>query len=115
MAYVGSTATTTNASIPRAIFPAMSGPVASNSTAFPRRGQLWYYNSSGDLTSNLCTPGYFTDGLQLGMAIGDLMMAVLWTSQSATAWYTVFGALTSTNTTGGFNMTTDNMITSTFS
>jgi hypothetical protein len=94
--------------------PALSGPLAANSTSIARRGsQLWIYNTS-DLSSQLCTAGYFTDGKALGMGLGDIIQGVCWTTQSSTGCVTFMGALFTTNSTAGWNLSTDTMITSTF-
>lgn len=112
MAYQGTTAATPNP--PRLMNPKMGGPLAANSTSVGGGGNWWHYQTSADLTSNLATPGYFTDGNLLGMKVGDLIDGVCWTTQSATGYTRFSGVLTSTLSTAGFNLSTDSMITSTF-
>jgi len=58
--------------------------------------------------------GFFTDGLQLGMKSGDVLMAPTYTTQSGTGYILVMGMLFSSNSTAGFNLSTDGTITSTF-
>lgn len=112
MSYTGTTATSPNP--PRCAVPAMSGPLANSSTSIAGRGaQLWIYNTS-DGSTNLMNTGYFTDGKQLGMRLGDMLMALCWTTESATGHITVMGALITTNSTAGWNLSTGGTLTSTF-
>ena len=117
MSYAGTTAASTLQNVPRCIVPQMSGPKATSSadsTAItPRNTNLWIYNTS-DATSILCTPGYFTDGKQLGMRHGDIMLGVSWTTFSSTGTYSFQGMLYSSNSTAGFNLSTDSMYSSSF-
>ena len=99
---------------PRLMIPAMGGPLAANSTSVAGGGAMWAYRSSVDLTSNLCTPGYFTNGKYLGMRPGDWLIGTVTSTESSTGYLTFMGTLSSTNSTAGFNLSTDGMITSTF-
>ena len=99
---------------PRLMIPAMGGPLAANSTSVAGGGAMWAYRSSADLTSNLCTPGYFTNGKYLGMRPGDWMIGTVTSTESSTGYLTFMGTLATTNSTAGFNLSTDGMITSTF-
>lgn len=63
---------------------------------------LWYYASS-DGSTVLQGAGYFTDGLSLGMRIGDAMISVSQTSLG-TSPTCQFGVLVTTNSTAGFNI-----------
>lgn len=113
MAYNGTTATTPNP--PRCIFPAMGFPLAANSTSIGQRaGQLWYYNSS-DGTTVWQNAGYFTDGKSLGMKLGDMLFGLSWSTESSTGHVTVMGALVTTQSTAGWNLSTGGTVTSTFS
>lgn len=112
MSYSGSTASSPNP--PRVLVPAMSGPLAANSTSIAnRRGQVWFYNSS-DVSTAWMNAGYFTDGKQLGMNNGDLLFGLSWTTQSSTGHITVFGALVTTDSSAGWNLSTGGAMTSTF-
>ena len=62
---------------------------------------LWYYCSS-DSATIATSPGYFTDGLQLGMRIGDVIFNVAQSSY-ATSPTLAIGVLGTTNSTAGFN------------
>lgn len=113
MSYSGSTASSPNP--PRLLVPAMSGPLAANSTSIARRGsQLWIYNTS-DGTTALENAAYFTDGKNLGMQLGDMLMGLAWSTESSTGHISFLGALVTTNSTAGWNLSTGGTITSTFS
>lgn len=83
------------------------------SSASPRAGgiQQWQYIST-NLTTDITAVGFFTDGKNLGMQIGDIMHVVQFTSAGSSF---VFGSgvLTSSNSSAGFNLTTGGFITST--
>jgi hypothetical protein len=98
---------------PRLMIPAMGGPLAANSTSVAAGGAVWYYNTA-DPTSQICTPGYFTNGLQLGFRHGDVVMGVSRASETLTASITFLGNLRTSNSTAGWNLTTDGMFTSSF-
>ena len=99
---------------PRLMIAAMGGPLAANSTSVMSGGANWTYRSSVDLTSNLCTPAYFTNGKYLGMRPGDLIDGFINTTESSTGVTRFSGVLVTTNSTAGFNLSTDSMFTSTF-
>jgi hypothetical protein len=100
---------------PRLTMPKMGGPLAANSTSVAGGGACWFYRSSADLTSNLCTPGYFTNGKDLGMRPGDLIDGVVTSTESSTGYIRFSGVVATTNSSAGYNLSTDSMITSTFS
>lgn len=113
MSYSGSTATSPNP--PRVMVPTMGFNAAANSTSVSKRsGNIWFYNTS-DSSTSLMNAGYFTDGKQLGMQVGDVLMALTWSTESSTGHVTVFGALVTTNSTAGWNLSTGGTMTSTFS
>lgn len=113
MSYSGSTAASPNP--PRLLVPAMSGPLPISSTSIARRGsQLWIYNTS-DGTTLLQNAAYFTDGKQLGMQLGDMLMGLSWSTESSTGHISFMGPLVTTNSTAGWNLSTGGTITSTFS
>ena len=114
MAYSGSTAASSLANPPSVVVTGhIGGRFAANSTAVASGRRIWLYNSS-DATSLWSTPGYFTDGKTLGMNPGDLLLGVSWTTQGTTGYISVFGVLGSTNSSAGFNVSTDGTVTSTF-
>jgi hypothetical protein len=112
MSYSGSTAATPNP--PRLLVPAMSGPLPISSTSIYRRAsQLWIYNTS-DASTALMNAAYFTDGKQLGMQLGDMLMALCASTESSTGHVTVMGPLVTTASTAGWNLSTGGTLTSTF-
>lgn len=118
MAYSGSTELTSVNNPPRQItlgnapIANVRGNVLGSSlqTTTPAAGgaNLWYYCSS-DSATIACSAGYFTDGKQLGMRIGDGIMIV---SQSSlgTSPTIAFAVLGTTNSTAGWNAVTGGMI-----
>lgn len=111
MAYSGSTATTPN--LPILIGRGIGGPLAANSTSVAAGSGLWFYNSS-NLTTDMTVVGFFTDGKQLGMRSGDVLMANTFSTQSSTGQIVVIGTIVSSNSTAGYNLSTGGSITSTF-
>jgi hypothetical protein len=57
--------------------------------------------------------GFFTDGYQLGMQIGDLLVGTQWSS-AGSSFTSYCGVLTTTNSTAGWNLSTGGTMTSTF-
>jgi len=49
-----------------------SNPVANVADAIGRGGALWYY-ASVDVDSDVDAANYFTNGLDLGMKVGDIV------------------------------------------
>lgn len=114
MAYSGSTAASSVANPPICILPGLSptlnasGNVVGSSlqTTAPFAGgnSIWRYTSS-DASTLLQGPGYFTDGLALGMKIGDLMINVRQSSLGTSPSLNI-GVLVTTDSTAGFNIAT---------
>ncbi len=113
MAYSGTTAATTDRNPPINLLSVMQpvqntyasvlSPTTAQSTAHYVGGAaLWYYRSS-DSATIASSPGYFTDGLNLGMKTGDVMMYVHQSSYGTSPDLS-FGVLVSSNSTAGFNM-----------
>jgi hypothetical protein len=111
MSYFGTTSTSPNP--PRCIVPAMGGPLSANSTNMGAGGQLWFYNSS-NLTTDLLSAGFFSDGKALGMRNGDVLIAPTYSTQSSTGQILVMGILQLT-AAGAADLSTDGTMTSTFS
>lgn len=120
MAYYGTTAATTDRNPPICLTGGIGQPsrntynsVLSPSTAqsnaqYVGGGNVWYYRSS-DSSTIATSVGYFTDGLQLGMKTGDVMMYVHQSSYG-TSPDLAFGVLVSSNSTAGFNMAAGGVI-----
>lgn len=120
MAYSGSTAASSLANPPQQIAKGMgnivnqSGAVV-GSTAQPLVGGngLWFYSST-DGSTKLQDTAYFTDGAQLGMRNGDVLIGVAASSVGSTTLTMCMGILITTNSTAGFNLSTGGTMTSTF-
>ena len=114
MAYYGTTAASTDRNPPicltgglaqpsRNTYNGVLSPTTAQSTAgYVGGGNVWYYRSSDSSTIG-SSPGYFTDGLSLGMKTGDAMIYVHQSSYG-TSPDLAFGVLVSSNSTAGFNM-----------
>jgi len=101
------------ANAPLAVAPRIGG-IAANSTSVANRAPaLWLYNTS-DGTTVLQGAAYFTNGRDLGMRYGDVMLGLSWSTESSTGHISFQGVLVSSNTTAGWNLSTGGTITSTF-
>lgn len=121
MAYFGSTQLSSVANPPQLMSrPAGARTIlgTTNLTAWSsgvtRAGgmQRWQYIST-NLTTDMTAVGFFTDGRDLGMQVGDLITGVQYTS-AGSSFVSFQGVLTTTNSTAGFNMSTGGLMTSTF-
>lgn len=112
MAYSGTTASSTLRNPPINLLSVMQtvqndsagvlSPTTARSTANYVGGcGLWYYRSS-DSATIASSPGYFTDGLQLGMKTGDIIFIVSQSSYGTSPSMAV-GCIVSSNSTAGFN------------
>lgn len=86
------------------------GSSLQTTTPFNGGSGLWYYASS-DGSTVLQAAGYFSDGLALGMRIGDVIMAVAQSSLGTSPTLSL-GVLVTTNSTAGFNVNTGGAIAS---
>ena len=113
MAYYGTTAASTDRNYPVNLIGALNGPkntyagvlspsTAQSTAAYVGGCGLWYYRSS-DSSTIASSPGYFTDGLALGMKTGDVMLYVAQSSYG-TSPSVAMGVLVSSNSTAGFNL-----------
>lgn len=97
---------------PMQVLGSRMGGLAANSTSvYGRAPNLWLYNTS-DGTTSISDAGYFTNGKQLGMKYGDVLLAVCASTQSSTGWMLSFGILGSSNSSAGWNCSTDSRLTS---
>lgn len=112
MAYSGSTQLSSVANPPRQIATG-GAPIANavgnilsasgNTTGtFVGGCSLWYYCSS-DSATIASSPGYFTDGKQLGMRMGDVMLVVNQSSLGTSPALSM-GVVGTSNSTAGFNL-----------
>lgn len=112
MAYNGTTAASSISNPPVLLVRGLgtlinaSGAVVM-STAQPNVGGtgLWYY-ASVDSSTAIQAAGYFTDGRQLGMRNGDVMISVTASSVGSTSITCQVGVLGTTNSTGGYQVLT---------
>lgn len=83
------------------------------SSSVTRAGGLgmWQYIST-NLTTDLTSAGFFSDGQALGMQVGDILQFVEYTS-AGSSFIVGSGVLTTTNSSAGWNLLTLGTITST--
>jgi len=96
---------------PLCIIPRIGGLASNSTSAYNRSVAFWAYNTS-DGTTNMSDAGYFTNGYYLGMRRGDVLIAVCQSTQSSTGSMLAFGILASSNSTAGFQVSTDSRLTS---
>lgn len=63
---------------------------------------MWQYIST-NLTTDLTAAGFFSDGAQLGMQVGDILQFVEYTS-AGSSFIIGQGVLSTTNSSNGFNI-----------
>ncbi len=94
MAYKGSTALSSDANPPRAMFSGMWGARSTNILPVEVGGQnLWLYNST-DSSTEFSAANWFVDGFYLGMQEGDMIMGACATGSSKIPYVGVIGAVT---------------------
>lgn len=99
---------------PAEVFPRLGGLSAESTSVYSRAMQIYTYKTS-DNSTNVMEAAYFSNGKALGMKNGDILFALCASTQSATGHVFVTGALVTTGTTGGFNLSTGGTITSSYS
>jgi hypothetical protein len=115
MAYSGSTAASSVANPPRKLIEGMTGlrgtTGLSTAPASPgnQGGALWVYTST-NLTTDLTASGFFSDGKDLGMRPGDIVMGCQFSSAGSSVM-SYQGTITGVSTAGA---TLGAMITSTY-
>lgn len=121
MAYSGSTAASSVANPPICITggglsPSLNasanvlGSSLQSTAPYVGGNSIWRYTSS-DASTLLQGVGYFTDGLALGMKIGDVLINVR-QSSLGTSPSVVMGVLVTTDSTAGFNLALGGVIAS---
>lgn len=98
MAYLGTTAATSSINPPRALQPIDPGRIGSS--AGPLSARLWLWSST-DVSTSAFVAGYFSDGYQLGMKEGDIVMYVNRTSTVTSSLVLGLGVVSSVSSTGG--------------
>lgn len=119
MAYSGTTAASSVSNPPMLLGSGMARTVLgtsrltawSSGVARAAGVQTWRYIST-NLTTDLTAAGFFSDGHQLGMQVGDIMHGVQYTS-AGSSFISFQGVLLTSNSTAGYNLSTGGTITST--
>jgi hypothetical protein len=93
------------------VIPHLGGLAANSTSIYGRAVGLWLYKTS-DGTTNMSDAGYFSNGHYLGMKRGDVLLAVCQSTESSTGSMISMGVLASSNSTGGFQVSTDSRLTS---
>lgn len=129
MAYFGSTSPSSQANPPRNLIAALAtnhslagstqflstqGSTAANNPNGPGGGggSLWFYSST-NLTTDLTSANFFSDGFYLGMNAGDTVQGSQFTSAGSSV-ITFIGTIGSVST-AGCALSTGSLLTSTFS
>lgn len=99
MAYLGTTAASSQVNPPRVLQPQDVGRIASS--AGPLAARLWMYCSTEANTTAPYTAGFFSDGYQLGMKEGDVVICVNRSSTVTSSQTLSMGIVSSVSTTGG--------------
>lgn len=97
MTYFGSTATSTAANPAVLLYSVIGGQIQYPGvlTSRPMGGKVWFYSST-NLMTDCDDAGAFTDGGQLGMRPGDLLLGVFNGGAATTDSYAFIGVLNST-------------------
>lgn len=93
--YVGTTAPSSTTNPPLDITSQLGGSVNA-----PCPGnRLWFYCST-NTTTEVTTANFFTDGSQLGMKVGDVVLGVYTTSANSSTPYPYLGCIAAVSTSG---------------
>lgn len=106
MSYFGTTSTAPN---PPVEVSQGIAPVSTAYATFPGN-RVWRYNSTMSATEP-AVPGYFTDGKNLGMKTGDIVMGVLGTTGGSSSPIAYLGVVGLVSTSGA--SLSSNILTST--
>lgn len=99
MAYSGTTAASSAQFPPQVIAQGVGGS-RSGSTTTPVGNKLWFFGTT-DTSTGPFVAGYFTDGYELGMKQGDVMIVAAQTSTVASSATLYLGIVSSVSSTGG--------------
>lgn len=91
--YLGTTAGSSVANPPVLVWSPIGGGKG------PNAAQKWWSYASTNSTTEVTTAGFFTDGQNLGMGIGDTVFGVYCTS-AGSASYPYMGCITAASSTG---------------
>lgn len=104
MAYYSSTEASSLVNVPRLLIPALSavpgttGLTTGSHHQSPQGGQLWFYSST-NLSTDLFVSNFFTDGKNLGMRPGDIMIGNQFSSAGSSV-ETFIATVTGVSTSG---------------
>ena len=99
MAYSGTTAAS-SAQFPPQVIAQGAGAGRSGSTTTPIGNKLWFFGTT-DTSTGPFVSGYFTDGYELCMKQGDVMIVAAQTSTVASSQTLYLGIVSSVSSTGG--------------
>jgi hypothetical protein len=111
MAYSGATAASSVANPPINVAGGL-GVGRGSSALTGNNKNLWMYSST-NLTTDLTAAGFFSDGYNLGMRPGDVVMGSQYTSAGSSV-ISFQGSIASVTTAGAASLSTGSLITSTF-
>ena len=100
MAYKGSTEASSVANPPIQLARAVGGGTNVGSTTTPIGTGLWFYGTT-DTSTGPFVSGYFSDGYQLGMKQGDVMIVSALNSTVSSSQPLYLGIVSSVSSTGG--------------
>ena len=100
MAYQGSTKASSIANPPIQIVRGTGGGTNTGSTTTPIGTGLWFYGTT-DTSTGPFTSGYFSDGYELGMKQGDVMIVSALNSTVSSSQPLYLGIVSSVSSTGG--------------
>lgn len=111
MTYLGSTAVTTAVNPPVLLYSVVGGRIQYPGvlTSAPKGGKVWFYSST-NLMTDCDDAGAFTDGGNLGMTPGDVLIGVFNGGAATTDAYAFIGILNSTASsisTAAYNITSN--------
>lgn len=96
MGYVGTTAASSVQNPPIQIARGLAGGILGSSV---QGTGLWFYSTT-DLSSVISTGGYFSDGLYLGMRVGDVVIGACGGSIGSTAQFAYQCVIVQASSTG---------------
>lgn len=100
MAYKGTTQATSLQNPPIRIGGGLGGQTRVGSTTTPIGNGLWFYGTT-DTSTGPFTAGYFSDGYELGMKQGDVMIVSALNSTVSSSQPLYLGIVSSVSSTGG--------------
>lgn len=113
MAYNGTTAASSVSNPPIRLAGAIGRGANAPSSAGPIGAGLWFYGTT-DTSSAPFGSGYFSDGYQLGMRQGDVMIVSAIQSTVSSSQTMYIGIVSSVSTGGAAQLSTQSMISSTY-